>query len=61
LPDLLPNQASRETIQVNQISSITDLLMWQGGRDLLREPEGKIQPELPMQRDNPEDLTDWLV
>jgi hypothetical protein len=35
--------------------------MWQGGRDLLREPEGKIQPELPMQRENPEDLTDWLV
>jgi hypothetical protein len=38
-----------------------NVLMQQKTRDLLRDAEGKMQPEPRMLRDNPENRGDWLV
>jgi hypothetical protein len=61
MPDTLPHQVLLETLLVDQMSLTADVLMQQEARDTLREPEGKMQPESPIIRDNPENRGDWLV
>jgi hypothetical protein len=43
------------------MSAVTDVLMQQEARDLLREPEGKMQPALLKHRDKTKNREDWLV
>jgi hypothetical protein len=61
MPDLLPHQVLQETLLVDQIPALTHVLMQQEVRDLLREPVGRMQPELLITRDNPENRGDWLA
>jgi hypothetical protein len=43
------------------MSAVTDVLMQQEARDLLREPEGKMQLALLKHRDKTKNRGDWLV
>jgi hypothetical protein len=61
MPDPLSHQVRQETLLVDQMSAVTDVLMQQEARDLLREPEWKMQPELLMHRDKTKNRGDWLV
>jgi len=61
MPDPLPQQVRQETLLVDQISAVTDVLMQQEARDPLREPEGKMQLALLMHRDKTKNREDWLV
>ena len=61
MPDPLPHQVLLETLLVDQMPATADVLMQQEARDTLREPEGKMQPESRILRDNPENRGDWLV
>jgi hypothetical protein len=60
MPDYLPHQDLLETLLVDQVSATADVLIQKVARDLLREPEGKMQPEYQIHKNNPENRGTWL-
>jgi hypothetical protein len=61
MPDPHPHQVLLVTLLADQVSATADVLMQQEARDILRGPEGKIQPEFRILRDNPGNREDCLV
>jgi hypothetical protein len=61
MPDLHLHQLSQEPLPADLISVITDVLKQQETWNLLKEPQGKMQPTILMPGDNPKNREDLAV
>jgi hypothetical protein len=61
MPDLLPRPVCQEIIQIDLIPAITDMLTVNVIRLQPGETEGRMQPALLVDRDNPKNREEWLA